>query len=101
MMKYRWDAAGVDSRTDRTKLRIKVQEEWLKQVKRDPRIAERKQRQECVVCFYTQRICGQGFTRYNCGMCEVEINWPNTCVPILCEGCARKNSLCMKCGGDL
>ena len=101
MMKEKWDKAGINYRTDRTKLRIEVQKEWLQNIQNDPKRPERIARRECVVCFYTTRICGQGFSPYRCRMCGQDEMWANTCVPVLCPRCARENSLCLHCGGDI
>jgi hypothetical protein len=101
MMRHKWDAAGIAARTERTLLRVRVQEGWLHNIRTDPKRNQRVNAQECVVCYYTTRICGQGFTRYNCADCGVEHNHGNTCVPLLCTSCAKKRAACERCGGNI
>jgi len=101
MMNYKWDSAAINSRTERKHTRIAAQREWISDVEADPKQEQRIARQECAVCFYTTRICGQGFTSFNCQMCGREETYANTCVPALCLTCAVENGLCHDCGSDI
>jgi hypothetical protein len=98
---YKWDSAAINWRTERKILRIDAQQEWMTNVETDPKSEQRLAAQECVVCFYTTRICGQGFTGFECQMCGREETWANTCVPDLCLTCAIENGLCHDCGADI
>ena len=100
MCSEKWDAAAINSRSYRTSLRIASQKEWLRNIDEDPKSEQRWARQECVVCFYTPRICGQGFTGYKCAMCGRDDMHSNTCIPKLCLTCATENELCRNCGAD-
>ncbi len=100
-MNFKWDAPAVNVHTERTYRRILLAKEFLNDTVKDPRAEERIRRQECVVCFYTTRICGQGFTEYTCQMCGSKQQHANTCVPKLCDSCAKTHSLCRHCGADI
>jgi hypothetical protein len=97
----KWDAAAINSRTSRAELRIAVQREWLDNVRLDPQRKHRLESRKCVVCFYTSRVCGQGFSPYGCKMCKQDNMHHNTCIPTLCLRCARENNLCQQCGADM
>ena len=100
-MTYKWDPKAINSRTERTQLRIDVQREWLKNIMLDNQQQPRLEKQLCKVCHYTSRICGQGFTDYLCQMCGKSCQWHNTCTPSLCLNCAKQNFLCQNCGADV
>lgn len=68
----------------------------------DPEVRARKAKCECVFCFYVNRkIGGQAFTDTECGLCRAKMVFGDTCVDMLCEGCARKHRLCKHCGSDI
>jgi hypothetical protein len=101
MATTKWDDKAINYRTERAIARINIQKEWLNSIKKDRANIGRTDRQECVVCFYTDRICGQGFTSYKCAICGSEQQWHNTCVPLICLGCAKTNDICKQCGSDI
>jgi hypothetical protein len=101
MMKPKFDAAGINSRTERTYNRLNSQIEFVNNCTRDSKKEQRLSKQLCTICFHTTRICGQGFTKFTCQMCEIEDNWHNTCVPALCLACAENEKLCQNCGADI
>lgn len=63
--------------------------------------ASRKLVMECRGCFYLNsgRLAGQAFSKYRCGICAEEREWPNTAVPMICETCADGVDLCQRCAG--
>jgi hypothetical protein len=66
----------------------------------------KKDRQEeckCKACFYFHkvRIGGAAMTSINCGICETEMMFGSTAVEPICKCCAKKNELCVQCGGDI
>lgn len=57
---------------------------------------------KCRYCFYMGGgLAGQAFTNWKCVVCDKEDLWPNTAVPKVCSKCAKKNELCVTCGGDV
>jgi hypothetical protein len=58
---------------------------------------------ECRTCYYIygDRISGQAFTTYECGICHKEDRWSNTNHPEICLNCAKENELCCYCGAKL
>ncbi len=99
--KQKFDSAEINSRTERMRRRIKAQKEWLNSITNDPKEKQRIEKQQCVVCYYTIQICGQGFTKYTCQNCSHDQIWHNTRIPRLCDPCAKKNDLCQNCGADI
>lgn len=81
--------------------RVRSALELAEKLSTDPQRARRLQRQECVPCFYTQRMAGQAFTGYTCALCASEQQYHNTAVPKLCPTCATANGLCVRCGADM
>jgi hypothetical protein len=63
----------------------------------------RLKHQSCRYCYYIRgdRIVGQAFTTYKCGICKQDNSWHNTGIPVLCPECAKKNNLCISCGADI
>jgi hypothetical protein len=57
---------------------------------------------ECKSCFYLarDRVAGQAFTAWRCGVCGAEHVHHNTNVPKVCDDCASRHDLCTVCGGD-
>lgn len=98
---FKNDAASINNYTDRAKNRIRHLEERIAKTYKDPNREQRLIKYECRVCFYTERICGQGFTKYTCAGCNIELSHPNTCVPRLCLSCAQVEEVCRNCGADL
>ena len=57
----------------------------------------------CSYCFYfnSGSLAGQAFTEWTCEVCEKDQMHSNTGVPIACDACAKRHSLCKECGSDL
>ena len=96
-------APAINYRTTGAKLRADVLIEKLDHYKRDTKKAQRLERHECKTCYYLlgDRIFGQAFTPYPCGVCHETNSWANTGVPKVCLGCANKLRLCVRCGADI
>lgn len=62
---------------------------------------QRRDAQECPVCFYSQKIGGASMTESKCSMCGKELIFGNTNTDELCIGCATVHGLCKHCGGDI
>jgi len=69
----------------------------------DPDKANRLEKQLCKYCHYvnTGRIGGAVITHVECGICDTDISFSNTCVDVICPDCAEKNNLCKHCGADM
>ena len=64
--------------------------------------SERTRRLECKCCFYLRSgLAGQAFTEWKCVVCDTQDTWANTSTPRVCVACAKKHSLCVRCGGDI
>jgi len=81
--------------------RIRSAKIFADQLKTDPEQEQRQKKQECVLCYYTISIAGQGFTNYTCLGCKGVFSHSNTHVPALCFECAKKSDLCVQCGAEL
>jgi hypothetical protein len=63
---------------------------------------DKKTRLECPTCYYLlARIGGACMTTQPCGLCGTPQTYGSTATDALCETCARRDSLCKHCGGDL
>ena len=68
----------------------------------DPERAARTEKGECPVCYYILgRIGGTVCTKALCGLCGTVLSSGNACVDSLCLACAKDNSLCKYCSGDV
>jgi hypothetical protein len=71
------------------------------EVANDNRQDEREKAQECKACFYMPRIGGCVMTTQPCMCCGKEVMFSSTATDRLCLDCAKKHSLCKRCGGDI
>ena len=56
----------------------------------------------CKSCFYLRSgLAGQAFTHQECALCRRNQTYSSTNTDVLCLECAKGNSLCKHCGGDL
>lgn len=66
---------------------------------------ERLKFSECKACYYISRgqgrIGGAAVTSTSCRLCAGEMVFSSTVTEELCSPCAKKESLCRHCGGDL
>lgn len=94
---------AINERTKRTKLRVDVMRETIRNIEADAEKGRRSSLRECPTCyeFGKQAICGRGFTRYSCKRCGVAGMFTNTRIPKLCYACADMLNLCCRCGGDI
>ena len=76
--------------------------EDCKKVIEDPDKKNRLEKSECVLCYYYYgKIGGSVMTSTECGSCNKELSFGNTCVDVLCPECAKKYRVCRHCGADL
>jgi len=75
--------------------------EWAKRLIEDAEKDERKQKQECVVCYFSKRVGGAMTTKVECAYCDRVMTFGNTCTDVMCIDCARKRRLCKHCGADI
>lgn len=73
----------------------------LAMIVHDVRPVERREAQECRICFYDSKIGGAAMTNSNCKLCGVEMNFGSTNVDALCMQCAQSHKLCKHCGADV
>jgi hypothetical protein len=99
----KWNEKSIEFQTRLNRSRIHGIVKLAEDVNLDPKLASRLSIQECRFCFYNRgkRICGQGFTYYNCGNCEETNIYANTCIPKLCNECAKELSCCHACGAKI
>lgn len=85
------------------KVRIENALKFAEALYHDSDKEERTSQSVCIWCWYSRhsKICGQGFTLWTCDSCKIEDRYPNTCVPRLCNDCAKNYSLCAFCSGDV
>ena len=67
----------------------------------DPEYKVRREKQECVVCYYLPRIGGAMITTAECPLCGVKIHSGSTNIDLLCANCAKVHRLCKHCGADI
>jgi hypothetical protein len=98
---YRRDyAVGQSSRAK------SAYEELLKRAREaesDANRDRRLQKQECKCCFYVfaSRVGGAAITGQDCALCHESQTYASTNTNVVCMTCAKENSLCTHCGGDL
>ena len=92
---------SVDHATRMSDSRVKYALELAENYAADPAHDKRIASQECLCCYYSISICGQGFTSYICRVCGEEKIHANTNVPKVCIECAKEQKLCHKCGADM
>ena len=91
-----------EERTHWAKRRVLDIEKRVQRVREDKAKRPRIEDGECPACYYLRgRVAGQGFTAYNCQLCEKSFQYPNTATPRLCPECAAKEGLCCRCLGDM
>jgi len=97
------DKVSIFSATDRAKRRIEGIRESLNNFEGDPKKSERLEESKCKVCFYINnvRIGGAMMTQRECGICKEPQQYSSTATEPLCTPCAKTNSLCKQCGGDI
>lgn len=67
----------------------------------DPDKQDRLSKQECIACYYSQRVGGASMTQCECGICSTEQMFGSTAVDVIFKDCAVKNQLCKHCGSDI
>ena len=71
-------------------------------LQRDDQRVERMGRSLCSSCFYLQGWAGcASCTTRPCALCHEDQTYGSTATDMLCLPCARSNSLCKRCGGDI
>ena len=57
----------------------------------------------CSPCYYLMSgsVAGRAITIRPCGLCEKDQTYSSTQTDALCLDCAKRNSLCRHCGGDI
>jgi hypothetical protein len=95
------DAYNVIFQTSMSNSYVESLLKEAKNVELDTNRVERLKKCECRACHYRRRVAGQAFTAWSCGICGIEKLHHNTAVPRVCLDCAKKHSLCTRCGADL
>lgn len=96
------DASSIYSATSNAARYIEIYREKVAIFDADEKKVERLEKQQCKVCFYMAgRLGGAAMTKARCGLCDNVKMFSSTCVDILCIECAKKNNLCVHCGGDI
>jgi hypothetical protein len=96
------EAAFIYRATDQAKFAVAETIRNAQKLQEDSDRAKRHAKAECLACFYLWgRIGGAAITTTQCGRCETEITFGNTCVDVLCLECAKRLGLCVHCGGDM
>lgn len=94
--------ATILSATCGNKERVAWYRETVAKVDTDPEKAKRIASQQCAFCYYASgRIGGAAMTSVQCGLCDKDLLFGNTCVDVLCPECAKTSSLCKHCGSDI
>lgn len=77
--------------------------ESAEKINTDPEKTERLTKNLCITCYYVNagRVGGAAMTSVDCGICDVETTFSNTCVDVICPSCATANNLCKHCGADM
>lgn len=95
------DLAFVQNRTYLTNKARQGYIDIAKKLTEDPDSEERREKQECQLCFYNSRIGGAAMTDAECGKCGKLMHFCNTCTDVLCLECAKELELCKHCGADI
>lgn len=87
----------------RAKINIESILERADRLKKDPEKKKRLSESLCKCCYYvdTMRVGGATITQIDCGICDKEMSFSNTCVDVICPECAKKHELCKHCGADI
>jgi len=92
----------VEMSTYTGKERVRFYEAAANNCRDDPKKKERREAQQCVLCFYVKgRIGGNVGTYSECGNCGTELQCGNTNIDVLCKPCAKSLGLCVHCGADI
>ena len=75
--------------------------ELARKMTEDPEQDQRKQRQECVVCYSSKRVGGARTTQVECAYCDKVLTFASTSTDAMCIDCARERRLCKRCGADI
>jgi hypothetical protein len=94
------DLFMVQSATERARAYIAETERHTEERRADTRREQRLAERECRWCFYRSTMAGQGFTDWTCWSCGAAGYHANTAVPRLCDTCADKLGLCVRCCAD-
>jgi hypothetical protein len=94
------DLFMVQSATERARAYIAETERRVEDSRTDACREARLKARECRWCFYRSSFAGQAFTDWNCWSCGKEDSHANTAVPRLCDTCADKLGLCVRCCAD-
>ena len=103
-MKARKIIIDLASVQNRTYMLNKSRENYIEMAKKlidDPDSEQRRESQQCQICFYSSRIGGAALTDAECGKCGKLMHFCNTCTDVLCKECAEEMELCMHCGADI
>ena len=91
----------VDWATESARHRIQATSERALKYLTDPDKKERRRSQQCVCCFYGDRIGGAAMTASFCGHCETELMSSSTNIDKLCGACAINLNLCRHCAASV
>lgn len=101
--KRKVDAVSIERATNIAKERSLEYTRMAERFDGDTDKKERLSECKCKSCFYFfhSRMGGAAMTTIDCGICDKETLFGSTAVEPICKDCARENSLCVQCGGDL
>lgn len=92
---------NIQMSTTMAKKRIESTLRLADSLRSDPEKENRIKTQFCLCCYYYTAVAGQALTQRECGICGEDQMYGNTNADALCISCAKENSLCKHCGGDL
>ena len=96
------DKTSILRQTEKNLYFIERMKERILKFDTDSENETRYDKQVCKFCYYLgSRAGGAACSSRPCAMCETTLHSGNTCVDILCKGCAIVNKLCTCCGGDI
>lgn len=96
------DKVSIEARTNAAKQRVEYIVETGKKMIADSDKVLRRDSQLCHSCFYIRsRMGGSTVTHRECGVCQEVQTYGSTATDAMCMGCAKHNSLCKQCGGDI
>lgn len=94
------DLYMVQSATERNLAYIAETERRVADCHADADREARLKARECRWCWYRSGFAGQAFTEWTCWSCGKEDCHANTAVPRLCNECADRLGLCVRCCAD-
>lgn len=95
-----WNRINAASANSQERVAAKLAEALV--LATDARKEQRLAIHLCPCCYYQgTQYAGQGFTEWECLLCETPGMYATTDVPLVCDTCSDSFGLCRSCGGTL